>query len=152
MPAHSSVWVGTLAKVLEEFGSRHQRSVLFGRRTRWLCPESRNFSKAAITEREQPADPTLPGRRPGLSPGGLRGVCRAAWMPLGAPGTPSRLQGSPGGTRGVFGDSAAADHPTRQESSGFRLAAVQDFCSMVVFLSTLFPFKCKVSPASTPAS
>lgn len=29
LPAHRSVWVGTLAKVLEKFGSRHQKSVLF---------------------------------------------------------------------------------------------------------------------------
>lgn len=71
MPAHSSMWVGTLAKVLEKSGNRHQRSVLFGRQTLSLCPESRNFSKPAITappSGRQPADPTLPGRRPGLEP------------------------------------------------------------------------------------
>lgn len=56
----------------------------------------------------------------------------------GAPGTPSRLQGNPSGRRCVFGNSAAANHPTRQESSGIGLAPVQDFCLMAIFLPLSF--------------
>lgn len=94
MPALSGVWVGTLAKVLEKSGSRHRRSALFGRRSRSLCPESRNFSKAAITAQplpggRQPADPTLPGRRPGLqprrAPRRVPGCLDASGVPQGQP-------------------------------------------------------------------
>lgn len=69
-----------------------------------------------------------------------------------APGTHSLLQGKPRASRGVFGHSAAANHPTRQESGGSGLAPVRDSCLMAIFLPPLFHFKCEVSPARAPAS
>lgn len=97
MPAHSGVWVGTLAKVLEKFGSRHRA---LWKANPLALPREQEFFKGCnyrAAERRQPADPTLPGRRPGLSPRGLRGVCRAACEPLRCPGDTQPPSGQPQG-------------------------------------------------------
>lgn len=80
---------GTLAMVLENFGSLHQRRVLSRRQTHSLCPESRNFSKAAIIPRSwrKPKDPTLAGPKPSPDPSG---------HPQRVPRRPGRLRGAPG--------------------------------------------------------
>lgn len=115
-------------------------------------PREQEFFKGCnyrAAEREQPADPTLPGRRPGLEP---RRAPRRVPSCLDASGVP---QGHPAAFRvtpGAAEVALATFMPTRHESAGFGVAPVQNFCLMAIFLPTLFPFKCEVSPARTPAS
>lgn len=131
-PAHSTTATprtGTLAKVLEKCGRRHRWSVLSGRQTHSFCPESRNFSKPAIImpSWRQPADPTLVGRQPSPDPSqALRRV----------PSRPAAF-GCPRDRGCVLRNSGTANHPTQQETSGFGLTPVQDFCLMAIFLPSL---------------
>lgn len=137
--------MGTLAKVLRERGSCQRSSELSGRQTHSLCPESRNFSKPAITTPSGGSQqiPRWRDGSPAQSPHGYHGVCRATHPPSGCP------RG-----RGCFlCNSATANHSTQQESSRFGLAPVQDFCLTATFLPpSLFSFQCKVPPDCTPAS
>jgi len=65
---------------------------------------------------------------PAQSPPGHCGVCRGARLPSGCPRDRGRF----------LCNSATPNHPTQQESSGFGLAPVRDFCLMAIFLPLLW--------------
>lgn len=143
--AMATAGMGTLAKVLEELGSSHQSSVLSGRQTHSLCPESRNFSKPAITmpSGRKRADPTLPGWEPSPGPS------RALWR---VPSHPSAF-GVPQGQGMLL---VQLCHCKSPDSAGKRWVWT---CFCPGFLpngyfppSSLFSFQCKGPPDCTPAS
>lgn len=95
-----------------------------------FAPRAGIFQRLQLPRRRAGGSQRIPRCRdggPGWSPAGSEACAELPGWLRGAPGTPSRLQGKPRGSRGVFGNSAAANHPTRQESSGFGLVPIQDF-------------------------
>lgn len=91
MPAHPSVWVGTLAKVLEKFGNRQPSE----ERALWKAnafplPREQEFFKACnyrAAEQEAARGSHAAGTaaRAGALAGSEACAIRAAWMPPGCP-------------------------------------------------------------------
>lgn len=147
-PAHSTTATprtGTLAKVLEKHGRHHQWSVLSGRQTHSLCPESRNFSKPAIImpSWRKPADPTLVGRQPSPDPS------QALWR---VPRRPAAFR-VPQGQGMCLTQLGHCKSPDSAGNQWVWTHSCPGFLPNSHFPTpSFFSFKCKVSPDCTPAS